>query len=189
MQNRPKPSMPMPSKRISVMATSPSCDKRRTTDSSSDEDSILNESSSTPEHDRLLRPFSMGQSVQSSDTSSASSPAHEPKPPPPRIVGVQEHGATQIQSNNNHQRHKQQQIQQPPLPPHQHQMLKQYHVNSRFNGVGDYENDIPPDRPERISSRPESGISNLADVMQNLTPTSTYNAQPDVTRDSLGQFH
>lgn len=195
MQNKPKPSMPMPSKRTSVMNTSPSRERRRITDSSSDDDSILNESSSTPDHDRNSRPFSIGRSIHSSDTSSTSSPAHEMQPPPPRIIGVQEHGAqpvTQISHQNRHKTNAQQ-IPQPPLPPHQpqSQMLKQHHVSSRFNGTGDYDNDIPPDRPERISSRSDSGIANLADVMQNLTPSATYNAQPDVTNNaqSLRESH
>ncbi len=187
MQNKPKPSMPMPSKRTSVMATSPNRDRKRVTDSSSDDDSILNESSSTPEHDKNSRPFSIGQSVNSSDTSSTSSPAHEIQAPPPRIIGVQEHSsalAVQQISHNQHRR-KHQHSAQPPLPPHQPQMLKQHHISSRINGnSGDYANDIPPDRPERISSRSDSGIVNLADVMQNLTPSMTYNAQPDVTNNA-----
>lgn len=52
MKERGKPSVPMPSKRTSVMATSPQRE-RRESDSSSDEDSLLNEGShSTPEHER-----------------------------------------------------------------------------------------------------------------------------------------
>lgn len=108
MQNKPKPSIPMPSKRTSVMATSPKRrDTRRLTDSSSDEDSILNESSSTAsERERnrrqYRRPFSIDQSLpNSSDTSTHSSPAHE----------------------RNHQRYSHQSQQQPSLIPrivHEH---------------------------------------------------------------------
>ncbi|XP_054168198.1 disco-interacting protein 2-like [Oppia nitens] len=228
MQKKPKPSLPMPSKRTSVMATSPNRDRKRVTDSSSDDDSILNDSSSTtPEHDKNLRPFSVGQSITSSDTSNTSSPAHEVQVPPPRIIAVQEHSnalaAQQISRNQHRRKH---QHSQPPLPPHQQQILKQQLINARIsreNGssnntnnsnnssnnsnknninsninnmninnsnnrdnlpINDYANNIPPTRPERISSRTDSGIVNLADVMQNLTPSTTYNAQPDVTSNA-----
>src|SRR5690625_708309 len=110
MQNKAKPAMPMPSKRTSVMATSPKHkDMHVNSDSSSDDDSILNESSSTAsdrERSRRnpRRPFSIDHSVaNSSDTSTHSSPAHErnyhyriqqPLQPalPPRIIGLHEHG-------------------------------------------------------------------------------------------------
>ncbi|KPM06723.1 disco-interacting protein 2-like protein [Sarcoptes scabiei] len=122
MQNKTKPSIPMPSKRTSVMATSPKHieyrrDRLVGTDSSSDDDSILNESSSTAsERDKTRRnyrqSFSIDQSLpNSSDTSTHSSPAHErnyrhdrysnipqrqqqQKQQPvnlPRIVGLHEH--------------------------------------------------------------------------------------------------
>ena len=183
--------MPMPSKRTSVMATSPtSRDRKRMSDSSSDDDSILNESSSTPEQDRNSRPFSVGQSVNSSDTSSTSSPAHEMQAPPPRIIGVQEHSsalvAQQISHNQHRRRPQSHQSSQPPLPPHQQQILKQHLINSRIGMNGssnDYANEVPPNRPERISSRSDSGIVNLADI-QNLLPSMTYNAQPDVTSNT-----
>ena len=59
MQNRPKPSLPMPSKRTSVMAKSPDRENQDS-DSSSDEDSVSapNEGGSlvsTPEQDRVFR--------------------------------------------------------------------------------------------------------------------------------------
>lgn len=120
MQNKPKPSMPMPSKRTSVMATSPKIKaSRRISDSSSDDDSILNESSTSTTSERecrggggggrfppTRRAISIDQSVpNSSDTSNHSSPAHErnyhyrfqqqqqQQPAlPPRILGLQEHG-------------------------------------------------------------------------------------------------
>lgn len=185
---KPKPSLPMPSKRTSVMATSPtSRDRKRVTDSSSDDDSILNESSSTPEQDRNSRPFSVGKSVNSSDTSSTSSPAHEMQAPPPRIIGVQEHSSALVGPQISHNQHRRKhQSSQPPLPPHQQQILKQHLINSRIglNGSSnEYANNIPPNRPERISSRSDSGIANLADI-QNLTPSMTYNAQPDVTSNT-----
>ena len=182
--------MPMPSKRTSVMATSPTHrDRKRVSDSSSDDDSILNESSSTPERDRNSRSFSVGKSVNSSDTSSTSSPAHEIQAPPPRIIGVQEHSSAlvpqQISHNQHRRKHHSHQSSQPPLPPHQQQILKQHLINARIglNGSSnDYANNVPP-RPERISSRSDSGIANLADI-QNLTPSVTYNAQPDVTSNT-----
>ncbi|XP_042143270.1 disco-interacting protein 2 isoform X4 [Ixodes scapularis] len=65
MQNKPKPSLPMPSKRTSAMTTSPSRE-RHPSDSSSDDDSVLNEGS-TPERRPLPTP-------PLSDTSGASSP-------------------------------------------------------------------------------------------------------------------
>ncbi|VEN47143.1 unnamed protein product, partial [Callosobruchus maculatus] len=43
MQNRHKPSMPMPSKRTSVMARSPDRDRHDSAESSSDEDSLATE--------------------------------------------------------------------------------------------------------------------------------------------------
>uniref|UniRef100_T1KHY9 DMAP1-binding domain-containing protein n=1 Tax=Tetranychus urticae TaxID=32264 RepID=T1KHY9_TETUR len=112
MQNRVKPSLPMPSKRTSLMATttSPSRENRVTglTDTSSDEedeDSLINESSGggTPDDDLFIsvRPTHLisGHNIRqqksydqqpkhhyhhqsSTDTSTTSSPAHEPNLPP-----------------------------------------------------------------------------------------------------------
>lgn len=45
MQGRPKPSLPMPSKRTSVMARSPDRERRDSGESSSDEDSVVTEES------------------------------------------------------------------------------------------------------------------------------------------------
>uniref|UniRef100_T1J2G4 DMAP1-binding domain-containing protein n=1 Tax=Strigamia maritima TaxID=126957 RepID=T1J2G4_STRMM len=76
MKDRVKPSVPMPSKRTSVMATSPQ-KERRESDSSSDEDSLLNEGShSTPERDRGPHRFSP--SAVLSDSSSTSSARDTP---------------------------------------------------------------------------------------------------------------
>ncbi|GAB6019998.1 beta transducin [Chamberlinius hualienensis] len=78
-----KPSVPMPSKRTSVMATSPQRDRHRSawfiriSDSSSDEDSLLNEGSqSTPEHDRsrALHIYSNVPSDSSSTSSARDTP-------------------------------------------------------------------------------------------------------------------
>lgn len=103
MKNKPKPSMPMPSKRTSVLPTSPKNKiPHRLSDSSSDDDSILNESSSTAsDRERSKRnnhrPYSFDHSVpNSSDTSNNSSPAHErnyhyrPNAQPPKVVGHKE---------------------------------------------------------------------------------------------------
>lgn len=224
------------------MATSPKHKDPRHSDSSSDDDSILNESSSTAsEHDRsrrnVRRPFSIDHSVpNSSDTSTHSSPAHErnyhyriqqqpsQQPAlPPRIISLHEHGANSRNSSNatshtpdlgkfNQGRKSQIQSQplpqppyakvstpQPPPPPSsQSQLLKQYQMNlpspNRVNGsqsnqshisAAEYINDVPPDRPERISSIKLQSVdktaSHLADVLQNLAPLNALTPQPDVT--------
>ncbi|XP_050312382.1 disco-interacting protein 2 [Anthonomus grandis grandis] len=104
LQNRHKPSMPMPSKRTSVMARSPERE-RRDSESSSDEDSIANDEAppttveSTPEREKatggggLMRGGSGGGGHHGgfpppppSDTSSAGSPPplqRRPRVPPP----------------------------------------------------------------------------------------------------------
>ncbi|XP_076311921.1 disco-interacting protein 2-like isoform X3 [Tachypleus tridentatus] len=128
MQNRGKPSVPMPSKRISVMATSPSRERHQS-DSSSDEDSVLNEGS-TPEQERCSRPFHQILGVQS-DTSSTSSARETP-------------------------------------PPCQ--------TNIRFDNSSRGGLEL-----ERSGSRHE-GVTNLADVMQNLTPNLSI--QPDLTNNT-----
>nr|XP_050050187.1 disco-interacting protein 2-like isoform X4 [Dermacentor andersoni] len=127
MQNKPKPSLPMPSKRTSVMTTSPSRE-RHPSDSSSDDDSVLNEGS-TPEQERLMRPLP---TPPQSDTSGASSPRETP----PRIA---------LRCSN---------------------------------GRGS-------DRPTM------DGVSHLADVMQNLTPSeyTDLNPQPDVTNTGISANH
>ncbi|XP_050514541.1 disco-interacting protein 2 [Diabrotica virgifera virgifera] len=89
LQNRHKPSMPMPSKRTSVMARSPDRD-RHDSESSSDEDSIVNEETieSTPERERVKDRSTpqMFPPPPLSDTSSTGSPPplhHRPRLPPP----------------------------------------------------------------------------------------------------------
>ncbi|KAJ8915782.1 hypothetical protein NQ315_004594 [Exocentrus adspersus] len=89
MQSRHKPSMPMPSKRTSVMARSPDR-SRHDSESSSDEDSIVNEETveSTPEREKL-RDKGTPQIFPPpplSDTSSTGSPPplhHRPRLPQP----------------------------------------------------------------------------------------------------------
>ncbi|XP_049952324.1 disco-interacting protein 2 isoform X2 [Schistocerca serialis cubense] len=91
MQGRPKPSLPMPSKRTSVMAKSPDRDRdRHDSASSSDEDSVVNEGGgdvqSTPERERAVVPRShqhghqhpQGQPQLQSDTSSTGSARETP---------------------------------------------------------------------------------------------------------------
>ena len=228
--------MPMPSKRTSVMATSPKHkESRRMSDSSSDEDSILHDESSSTASERersrrnVRRPFSIDHSMaNSSDTSTHSSPAHErnyhyriqqsqPLQPalPPRIIGVHEHGVnlknTGISNmpdltKFNQGRKLQIQLQPLPQPPfskistpqppnlNQSHLLRQYQMNlpspNRMNGsqshqvpITEYINELPPDRPERISSRSaDNNINHLADVLQNMPPLSnTFNVQPDIT--------
>ncbi|XP_066900784.1 disco-interacting protein 2 isoform X1 [Halyomorpha halys] len=70
MQSRPKPSLPMPSKRTSVMAKSPDRE-RRDSGSSSDEDSIGNEAQSTPERERVRAPAPLPPHSDTSSTGSA----------------------------------------------------------------------------------------------------------------------
>ncbi|XP_069689730.1 disco-interacting protein 2 isoform X14 [Periplaneta americana] len=78
MQNRPKPSLPMPSKRTSVMAKSPDRE-RHDSASSSDEDSLVNEGDvqSTPERERARTTPQQQQAAQS-DTSSTGSARETP---------------------------------------------------------------------------------------------------------------
>ncbi|XP_063925895.1 disco-interacting protein 2 isoform X9 [Zophobas morio] len=89
MQNRHKPSMPMPSKRTSVMARSPDRDQHDS-ESSSDEDSIVNEETveSTPEREKIKDRSTpqMFPPPPLSDTSSTGSPPplhHRSRMPPP----------------------------------------------------------------------------------------------------------
>ncbi|XP_076681199.1 disco-interacting protein 2 isoform X3 [Andrena cerasifolii] len=74
MQGRPKPSLPMPSKRTSVMARSPERDRRDSGESSSDEDSVV-----TEESPGAGGPTGTGLS----DTSSTGSARDTPPPPRP----------------------------------------------------------------------------------------------------------
>ncbi|XP_011315272.1 disco-interacting protein 2 isoform X2 [Fopius arisanus] len=74
MQGRPKPSLPMPSKRTSVMARSPDRDRRDSGESSSDEDSVV-----TEESPGAGGPTGTGLS----DTSSTGSARDTPPPPRP----------------------------------------------------------------------------------------------------------
>ncbi|XP_067013813.1 disco-interacting protein 2 isoform X3 [Anabrus simplex] len=76
MQNRPKPSLPMPSKRTSVMAKSPDRERHESA-SSSDEDSVVNEGDvqSTPERERAR---TTPQLLPQSDTSSTGSARETP---------------------------------------------------------------------------------------------------------------
>ncbi|XP_015585817.1 disco-interacting protein 2 isoform X3 [Cephus cinctus] len=74
MQGRPKPSLPMPSKRTSVMARSPDRERRDSGESSSDEDSVVTEDS----------PGAGGPTGTGlSDTSSTGSARDTPPPPRP----------------------------------------------------------------------------------------------------------
>ncbi|XP_046141643.1 disco-interacting protein 2 homolog A isoform X7 [Osmia bicornis bicornis] len=74
MQGRPKPSLPMPSKRTSVMARSPDRERRDSGESSSDEDSVV-----TEESPGAGGPTGTGLS----DTSSTGSARDTPPPPRP----------------------------------------------------------------------------------------------------------
>ncbi|XP_067215742.1 disco-interacting protein 2 homolog C isoform X3 [Linepithema humile] len=74
MQGRPKPSLPMPSKRTSVMARSPDRERRDSGESSSDEDSVVTEESPS-----AGGPTGTGLS----DTSSTGSARDTPPPPRP----------------------------------------------------------------------------------------------------------
>ncbi|XP_043672262.1 disco-interacting protein 2 homolog A isoform X4 [Vespula pensylvanica] len=74
MQGRPKPSLPMPSKRTSVMARSPERERRDSGESSSDEDSVV-----TEESPGAGGPTGTGLS----DTSSTGSARDTPPPPRP----------------------------------------------------------------------------------------------------------
>ncbi|XP_059476315.1 disco-interacting protein 2 isoform X3 [Neocloeon triangulifer] len=99
MQSRPKPSLPMPSKRTSVMAKSPDRDRRDSAESSSDDDSMVNEGGeeqSTPERERARIPTAQQPLIAHSDTSSTGS-ARE-TPPQQRLArpSHQQHHQTRL---------------------------------------------------------------------------------------------
>ncbi|XP_026666928.1 disco-interacting protein 2 homolog A isoform X4 [Ceratina calcarata] len=77
MQGRPKPSLPMPSKRTSVMARSPDRERRDSGESSSDEDSVVTEESPGAGGPTGI----LGTGL--SDTSSTGSARDTPPPPRP----------------------------------------------------------------------------------------------------------
>ncbi|XP_075229172.1 disco-interacting protein 2 isoform X3 [Lycorma delicatula] len=70
MQNRPKPSLPMPSKRTSVMAKSPDRE-RHDSASSSDDDSVGGDQQSTPERERVRSAVPLPPQSDTSSTGSA----------------------------------------------------------------------------------------------------------------------
>ncbi|XP_076623138.1 disco-interacting protein 2 isoform X13 [Colletes latitarsis] len=96
MQGRPKPSLPMPSKRTSVMARSPDRDRRDSGESSSDEDSVVTEESPGAGGPTGIPPSNLNFSIfyarhsgpritgtGLSDTSSTGSARDTPPPPRP----------------------------------------------------------------------------------------------------------
>ncbi|XP_076304246.1 disco-interacting protein 2 homolog C-like isoform X3 [Tachypleus tridentatus] len=135
MQNRGKPSVLMPSKRTSVMATSPSRE-RHLLESSSDEDSVLDEDS-TPEQESSSQTFHQAYGVQS-DTSSTSSPRETPP----------------CQTDS--------------------------HLDS--GGSSSSRGDFGFEHSKSLNE----GMTNLADVMQNLTPH--LRTQPDLTSNMGVQY-
>ncbi|XP_063240396.1 disco-interacting protein 2 isoform X5 [Bacillus rossius redtenbacheri] len=161
MQNRPKPSLPMPSKRTSVMARSPDRELRDSA-SSSDDDSLVNEgdAQSTPERERAraapLQQQQQQQQQQQSDTSSTGS-ARETPP----------------------QQSRQQHRLLPPPPPPQQQQQQQQTTRLPNGGPGLAPWDERGGDPERKRGKHE--ITDLADVMHNLRP---YTQPPDVTHNT-----
>nr|XP_012153021.1 PREDICTED: disco-interacting protein 2 isoform X4 [Megachile rotundata] len=90
MQGRPKPSLPMPSKRTSVMARSPDRERRDSGESSSDEDSVVTEESPGAGGPTVNRGCSSSGVIHVgiagtglSDTSSTGSARDTPPPPRP----------------------------------------------------------------------------------------------------------
>ncbi|XP_071446233.1 disco-interacting protein 2 homolog C [Hetaerina americana] len=162
MQGRPKPSLPMPSKRTSVMARSPDRE-RRDSASSSDEDSVVNEGDareSTPEREMgsgAQPPPSQG-SHQSPDTSSTGSARDTP--PQQRA-------------------HRPERLQPLPLPSQQQQPQQMRLPNGGPGIMGWEEQRSNESREERKRMKQE--ITDLADVMQNLRP---YTQPPDVTHNT-----
>ncbi|KAF4519578.1 hypothetical protein B566_EDAN004786 [Ephemera danica] len=142
MQGRPKPSLPMPSKRTSVMAKSPDRDRHDSAESSSDEDSVVNEGGeeqSTPERERAGGRLAPQQAPQS---------AHQQ--PGPQVA----HSDTSS-TGSARETPPQQRLQRP--PPHQPQTRLP-------NGW--------EDRPDPRDKRNKQEITDLADVMHNLRPYS-----------------
>ncbi|GFG34604.1 hypothetical protein Cfor_01935, partial [Coptotermes formosanus] len=159
MQNRPKPSLPMPSKRTSVMAKSPDRE-RHDSASSSDEDSLVNEGDvqSTPERERArTTPQQQQQQQQQQAAQSDTSSTGSARETPPQQRQQQIHRQQTRLPNGG------------PGPGH--------------TTVWEERDPIPIGGPraddrKRIM-KPE--ITDLADVMQNLRP---YTQPPDVTHNT-----
>ncbi|XP_033607340.1 disco-interacting protein 2 isoform X6 [Cryptotermes secundus] len=155
MQNRPKPSLPMPSKRTSVMAKSPDRE-RHDSASSSDEDSLVNEGDvqSTPERERArTTPQQQQQQAAQSDTSSTGSARETPPQQRQQQIHRQQ---TRLPNGG-------------PGPGHTTVWEERDPIS-----VG-----APRGDDRKRMMKPE--ITDLADVMQNLRP---YTQPPDVTHNT-----
>lgn len=155
MQNRPKPSLPMPSKRTSVMAKSPDRE-RHDSASSSDEDSLVNEGDvqSTPERERArTTPQQQQQQTAQSDTSSTGSARETPPQQRQQQIHRQQ---TRLPNGG-------------PGPGH--------------TTVWEERDPIPIGGPRADDRKRimKQEITDLADVMQNLRP---YTQPPDVTHNT-----
>ncbi|PSN29528.1 Disco-interacting protein 2 [Blattella germanica] len=154
MQNRPKPSLPMPSKRTSVMAKSPDRE-RHDSASSSDEDSLVNEGDvqSTPERERArTTPQQQQQQAAQSDTSSTGSARETPPQQRQQQIHRQQ---TRLPNGGPGPGHTTVWEERDPIP----------------GG--------PRGEDRKRMMKPE--ITDLADVMQNLRP---YTQPPDVTHNT-----
>lgn len=159
MQNRPKPSLPMPSKRTSVMAKSPDRE-RHDSASSSDEDSLVNEGDvqSTPERERArTTPQQQQQQQQQQAAQSDTSSTGSARETPPQQRQQQIHRQQTRLPNGG------------PGPGHTTVWEERDPIS-----VG-----APRGDDRKRMMKPE--ITDLADVMQNLRP---YTQPPDVTHNT-----
>ncbi|VVC43167.1 Hypothetical protein CINCED_3A020778 [Cinara cedri] len=190
MQSRPKPSLPMPSKRTSVMARSPdrSTAARNGTDSSSDDDSVGDQ---IPDRGETRDRGSGGRERSSgADTSSTGGSARDTPPHPKTVIHGSQPPLPQQQQSVQQQLQQQQQQSQ-----HRHHHHHHHHTKipngapgggvSGSNNVPGYWDESrtiiePPKEPEKIKrNKPE--VTEVADMLHNIRPP--YPQPPDVTNN------
>ncbi|XP_050443151.1 disco-interacting protein 2 isoform X2 [Adelges cooleyi] len=189
MQSRPKPSLPMPSKRTSVMARSPdrSGTARNETDSSSDDDSVGDQA---PGKDVRDGRGSGGRGGRSSgaETSSTGGSARDTQPPHPKTT----HSTTAQQQQLLIQQQLQQQQQQ-----QQHRHHHHHHHTKIPNGApggGVSSNNVPSywdesktiieskAEQDKLLKRSKPEVTEVADALHNnIRPP--YPQPPDVTNN------
>lgn len=130
-KNKAKPAMPMPSRRTSVMAKSPTRERRRRrcgSDTSSDDDSVANCSSDTQDRSGQSRPFSFGQNPSSdtsmTDSSTTSSPAHDQIIVPPPLPPAKHPSRRDRHNHRDHERYDRY------LPHYEHRDYRDYQRDS-----------------------------------------------------------
>ncbi|XP_060875972.1 disco-interacting protein 2 isoform X1 [Metopolophium dirhodum] len=191
MQSRPKPSLPMPSKRTSVMAKSPdrSATTRNETDSSSDDDSVGDH---IPDRGEAKDRGSGGRERSSgADTSSTGGSARDTPPHPKTVAAASTTvAATTITPSTTHgPQH------QPPPSMQQHRHHHHHHHTkipngapgggvSGNNGPGYWDEsrtiiETPKEQDKIKRNKPE--VTEVADMLHNVRPP--YPQPPDVTNN------